>query len=289
MVVALVVTAALWGDELERFLYAVPGRIDLFGQLRWYLVVAVIVAVAVGAFAVSYRALQPRHRAVLLVLLVVADLGVTLVNQELGPVDSSVVATSGSDTAALRTRLRNGGRFAVYDPQQRVRVDDNVLAQALRPDLPMLRALPSVQGYGSVVEATYAARTGTHTIRVVKPSVLAGTEADDLNLRRLLVPPSYVEPPTTAGGSRSVDTALQAALAAPRWRRTGTIGEFAVFTNTRARGRAWLRPMAASAGGTSRQRDGPASRHPGRGDRPGAQQRPRPPRPQCRVRRRLVS
>jgi hypothetical protein len=130
-------------------------------------------------------------------------------------------------------------------------VDDNALAQALRPDLPMLRALPSVQGYGSVVEATYAARTGTHTIRVVKPSVLAGTEADDLNLRRLLVPPSYVEPPTTAGGSRSVDTALQAALAAPRWRRTGTIGEFAVFTNTRARGRAWLQPMAASAGGAS--------------------------------------
>jgi hypothetical protein len=102
-----------------------------------------------------------------------------------------------------------------------------------------------------VDEATYANETGTHTIRVVKPKVLSGTEADDLDLTLLLVPPSYVEPAATPSGtsSRRVDPALQAALAGPRWRRSGTVGDFLVFTNTRARGRAWLRPVSASPGG----------------------------------------
>ena len=250
-VVLLVAMAAFWADSLQSFLNVTPTRADLFGQLRWYLIVALIVAVAIGAFAVAYRALQPRHRAVLLVLLVVADLGLALVNQEVGPVDSSFLASSASDTAPLAARLRNGGRFAVYDPGGRVPITPGSLALALRPDVPILRNLPSVQGYGSIVDATYSAETGTHTIRVVNLDTLSGTDADDLGLRVLLVPPSYVEAPTTpaANPNRSVDPRLLAALAPPHWRRSGRIGDFLVYTNTRARERAWLRRIPGAGGG----------------------------------------
>ncbi len=249
MVIVLVVIAACWGRALQEFLNVSSPRPQLFMQLRGYLIAAVVLAAAVGVFAVTYRLLQPRPRAVLLVVLVVADLGLALVNQELGPVDSSVVSASGSDTAALLSRLQHGGRFAVYDPEQRVRTSENALALALRPDLPMLRELPSVQGYSSAVDATYAAETGTHTIRVVSLKTLSGPEADDLDLALLLVPASYVDPPTTpdARTAPPVVPALQAALVGPRWRRSGTVGDFLAFTNTQARGRAWLRPLPASS------------------------------------------
>lgn len=249
IVFVLVAIAALWGDALQRFLDVGHIRSDLFSQLDWYLVLAVVLALAVGGFAVTYRAQRPRLRASLLVILVVADLGLALVNQELGPVDSSLLSASASGTAAVRARLRPGERFAVYDPEQRVRTSDDALAQALRPDLPILYELHSVQGYGSVVDATYEARTGTHTIRTVRLDALSGSDADDLNLKLLLVPPSYVDESATpaTGPDRPVSPALQAVLAGPRWRRSGRIGKFLAFTDTRARGRAWLRAAPASA------------------------------------------
>jgi hypothetical protein len=254
LVVALVTTAWLAPGSLQNFLTVVPARTDLFGPLRWYLVAALGVAVAVGWFVVRYPRLTPRTRAVLLVGIVAVDLGLALLNQELWPVDTATLRKHQTVTAAIADALRSGGRYALYDPQQRVRGDRNALANALMPDLNILYELPSIQGYSSVVDSVYEAQTATHTRRVVTLSALSGTTADDLDLTLLLVPVSYVDaaPNGAPGGNAApVDPALQAALASPHWERAGNFGAYAAFTNMRAHGRPWLLATGKGAGATS--------------------------------------
>jgi hypothetical protein len=244
IVVALVAMAWVAGGTLQRFLGVSKVHTGFFGPLGWYLVTALALSIAIGIFAVGYRRLTARTRAGVLVVLVVLDLGLALLNQQLGPVDTTELRRHTAVTAPIAAALSHGGRYAVFDPAGRVSSSSDQLANALFPELNILYELPSVQGYASTVDATYEAQTATHTRRVITESALAGPEADDLDLTLLLVPSSYVEAATGPSSSARtpVDEDLVAALAPSHWRRAGHYGRYLAYVNTRARGRAWLVP-----------------------------------------------
>jgi hypothetical protein len=246
VVIGLVVVIQVWEGGMERFVPLLPDKEGLFDNLRWYYVTGVAVAVAVAVFAVCHRALTPRLRAGLLVLILFVDLTVALVNEDLGPVPRRALNSSLPETAHLVQMLGDGARFALYDPDSRVAVTPSVLAQALSPDLTILRGLVTVQGYSSVVDSRYDDVTDSHARRRFAPSALADATADELNLKILLVPPSYLTVSADPSDDNPVDRDLRRALRPPRWVPAGKYGPYLVFRNTQALGRSWL----AGAGST---------------------------------------
>ena len=66
--------------------------------------------------------------------------------------------------------LGTNGRFAIYDTTA---LNTNVLSQIGQPDLNAFTGLPSVQGYGSIVDNTYGSATeptcSTRSILALSP------------------------------------------------------------------------------------------------------------------------
>src|SRR5262249_49694146 len=94
-----------------------------------------------------------------------------------------VLAGKPADSAAPRksatrpiAELGYRGRFAIYDPDL---LDANELPLLGPPDLNVLRAMPSVQGYSSLVDSRYATATGSHQATGEGQNVLAPRAIDD--------------------------------------------------------------------------------------------------------------
>jgi hypothetical protein len=90
--------------------------------------------------------------------------------------------------------LGYGGRFAIYDPDL---IDGGELTLLGSPDLNVMSATPSVQGYSSIVEGDYAAATGAHRATGDGQDMLARRAVADgvlgqLNTTVLLTPPAYL-------------------------------------------------------------------------------------------------
>ena len=245
-VIALVASALLAGPSLQRWLAVPKPDSTLFRELRPYLLGVLLVAVCVALFVTLYRRVSLPVRAWALVVIVAADVGLVMVNGELGFTDAATLRRDIPYTGQLARALERGGRMAVYDPQHRVTTD---FSEAITSDLNIVHELLTVQGYSSVVNGKYNAATGTHTRRLIFPSALSGDIADQLDLRLLLVPPSYFG--SNAAGAPSdqgaADPQLQAALAPPHWVRAGEVGPYLAYANTRALGRAWIVPATATS------------------------------------------
>ena len=145
-------------------------------------------------------------------------------------------------------RSTGGVASRSYDPQHRVTGD---FSDVLTSDLNIVHGVATVQGYSSAVNGRYDAATGTHTRNLIYPSAVSGDIADQLDLRLLLVPPSYVGSSSAAPATDQgvADVELEAALAPPHWVPAGTSGPYLAFANTRALGRAWIVPATAGSPG----------------------------------------
>ena len=64
----------------------------------------------------------------------------------------------------------------------------------------MFTTLPSVQGYGSIVDNTYGSATGTHFIDTLDPCALARGVFTPLRLRTLLTGPSQLAVKVSSSG-----------------------------------------------------------------------------------------
>jgi hypothetical protein len=206
-----------------------------------YLVMTLLLAFAAGFLAFGWERLRAGVRVWALLAIVALDLGVGLSQQDFAPV--SVHAMLGSAPEATRiANLFGEGRFALFDPNQRAA--DSELLTLFSPDLAGLHGWASVQGFGSVVDATYWEQTGSHFIRHLDPSVLAGELADELDLRVVLLPRSYLV--QARGDPRPADPDLALALEPPHWREVEGSGDLRLFVNTRSRGRVWLEPAPSA-------------------------------------------
>ena len=116
--------------------------------------------------------------------------------------------------------LAGSGRFAVYDPNA---IDANELNEIEAPDLNVVDGVASVEGYGSIVDGTYASATGTHSPAgdrgdILDPRAVGDGTLDQLDTTALFAPRDYFlvsthsdpAPPDPAAGVRRLAVGARA-------------------------------------------------------------------------------
>jgi hypothetical protein len=217
VVVGLVTVTLAWGAGMLRWLGLSPGRANKAGPMAPWLVPFLVIGLGAVGLVLWGHKLGRRHRARLLVGFVAADVlvfgllvMVTLapgLTRSHAPVRASSVAATPKTTTApvapvvpLRD-LVGAGRFAVYDPD----LYDGAEFSALGvPDNNVLSETPSVEGYSSIVDSTYAQLTGSHEAmgegqNVLDPKVIADGTLDQLDTTVLVTPPAYLATSVSAG------------------------------------------------------------------------------------------
>jgi hypothetical protein len=215
-VITVVLLGVLWGAGLLRWLGVSPAAAaGAAGRLAPWLVPYAVIGAAAIALVIFGRRLAPPARARWISGLVVTDvvvftlLAVVAVLPGLGraarpAATASSAAGASSATATVRPVADLGlpGRFAIYDPGE---LEAGELARLGAPDLNVLSATPSVQGYSSLVDGFYAAATGSHGAtgegqNVLSPAAVSNGTLDQLDTSALLTLPGYLVTP--AGGSK---------------------------------------------------------------------------------------
>lgn len=195
-VVGLQVVLLAGGTWFPHFLH-VPGPVtrSTLWPLVAFLSIPSAIAVAAGAAVVLRRRLSRRVPA-LLVGLMVIDLLVfnatvqmtpdrTAATSSTSPWANELAATVRADTPRGSPALR---RMALFDPDRFYPLEVDRLGQ---PDLTVLRSLPSVQGYGALVNGAYASATGAHTQLSLDPTDLDNGVFAGLDLGVLVSVPEY--------------------------------------------------------------------------------------------------
>jgi hypothetical protein len=232
-VLALVLTGVFWPGGVAHWLRndgAVLPR-------AWpYAAAALVFSGGVAAILVRGHRWGPGARSRAVVALTAVDLAFFFANAAYGWEATSVLATRQAADTQLVSALPPGSRYAVYDPllgyPGYVRSGPDVLRV---PDLNVLAGVPSVQGYGSVVQGAYDAGTGSHAQGALDPRVLADRRADQLQLGLVLV-----------GSSAPGD--VTGLLVPPRWVPVGPVAGMAAFRNTDALSRAVLEVPGGTVG-----------------------------------------
>jgi hypothetical protein len=176
---------------------------SLGAQLRGWITAQLVVVAAVVALVLGWRRIPARWRGVALTVVLAADLLLFSIATSTGLTAGNATVEPSRATAAAV--LGTQGRFAIYDTTA---LNTDVLSEIGQPDLNAFTRLPSVQGYGSIVDNTYGTATGTHTLDNLDPCALARGAFTPLRLGSLItlgqfltlrVPPAA---PGTPGTSR---------------------------------------------------------------------------------------
>jgi hypothetical protein len=156
------------------------------GMTPWF-VAQLVVALAVVALVLGWRHLGVDRARWALSAVVVVDLALFGLSSATGFASATPDVVEPSKAAAASV-LGTEGRFAIYDPASGY-VQLGAIGQ---PDLNVFTTLPSVQGYGSIVDNSYGGATGSHFIDTLDPCALARGEFTPLRLRTLLTGPSQL-------------------------------------------------------------------------------------------------
>jgi hypothetical protein len=220
--IALVVAGLTWGAGLLEWLgVGASTSVSAIGRLQPFLVPYAVLGAGAVALVIFGRRLGSRLWSRLLVGFVVVDLVAfsVLGVVEVAPggfasSDSSsgsrgsggTVRTVAAESAALRPIAALGypGRFAIYDPDL---LDPGELPALGQPDLNGVGAdaMPSIQGYTSIVDGRYASATGSHEATgggdaTLAPQAIEDGTLDQLDTSVLLTLPAYLITQAGAGG-----------------------------------------------------------------------------------------
>nr|MDA8291151.1 hypothetical protein [Actinomycetota bacterium] len=221
----------------------VPGP-GMLRALSPYFVASGVTAAALAGLVLAWRRLGQRARRSLLVVFVLADVATYVANASYASAPPGSLAPDGPGTEALRAVTGPSGRFAIYNPFYGG-TGTAVFSLGVT-DLNLLRHLPSVQGYGSIVQGAYQDATGTHAFETLDTTGLSGPLYDSLDLAALVTLPSYLEQPIAPGSpvplpdgrAVRVDGTPAPARSAPA-RPLGASGPWAVRPGTPA---TWFLP-----------------------------------------------
>jgi hypothetical protein len=174
-------------------LSTIPAGQDFLPRQDVYFAVMIGLATLLAGFVmVAHRRAGRRLLAVAIAL----DLGVAVAGASFITVPSSILVSSTPQASAVAAFAGTGGRYALYNAYIRSILDQPpYLTNSGLTDLNVLRDLPSVQGYGSVVSGTYDHATGTHGLETFNPLRLADGTFDRLNMKVLLTMPLYLGEP----------------------------------------------------------------------------------------------
>jgi hypothetical protein len=148
---------------------------SLFRKLGPYLVPSLVAAVALLGFVLVARRLPHRARVAGVIGFVLVDLLTFLTGMGLLTIPTSAVSSSNATSTALSRLQGPNGRSAIYNAAS-ISFGRNPLAeeQVGVTDLNLLRDIPSVQGYGSIVNSDYENETDTHLFEDIGVSALDG-------------------------------------------------------------------------------------------------------------------
>ncbi len=207
-VVGVQVAMALDGPSVVKFLGAAyPIHRSMLWPLVAFLTLSSAICLAAGAIVV-WRKHAGRRLPWLLTALVAVDLVSFNVVDQQAPDPSAATSPSSTSANELHSALVATGyrpahgsrRVAIFDPDRYYPIQLEALGE---PDLTILRRISSVQGYGAIVSAAYDSATHSHLQLDLKPSVLAGSLSNELDLGLLASAPQYfahmVVPPPSDG------------------------------------------------------------------------------------------
>ncbi len=159
------------------------------GMTPWF-VAQLVVALTVVALVFGWRHLGAVRARWALSAVVVVDLALFGLSSATGFASAAPNVVQ-PDHGAAATVLGTEGRFAIYAPAYPASKYVHIGAIG-QPDLNVFTTLPSVQGYGSIVDNTYGSATGTHFIDTLDLCALARGVFTPLRLRTLLIGPSQL-------------------------------------------------------------------------------------------------
>jgi len=215
--VATVAVGIAWGSGLLQWLGVTLKAAGEDGGLRWWFLPFGVLGLLATGIAMWGHRIGRRRRTRVLVAFVVADVLVfTLMTVasadpnlgQSGPAPAPTTASSepasgavvspGASVPGPPTMVSGGaytgtGRFAIYDPDL---VDGNGLNVIGSPDVNTVLAVPSVQGYSSIVDGTYASATGSHESTglgqdILDPNAVGNGTLDQLGTTVLFSPRNY--------------------------------------------------------------------------------------------------
>ena len=177
--------AQAWGNPSAPS--GLPGR-----NAGYFAVMALVLAGA-AALVVRARRLDPRTLRRLLVGTAALDIGIFVALASYASAPASVLAGPTQQSAIIKRLAGRVGRFALYNPLQSNPTSDPQFLRRLGiTDINILHRNPSVQGYGSIVDSTYAAATASHTFEDLNIARLPSETFNTLDLSVLVTPPVYL-------------------------------------------------------------------------------------------------
>lgn len=212
--VAIVTVTLAWGAGMLRWLGLSAATANGAGPSAPWLVPFLVLGVLGFALLVGGPRLDRRRRARLLICFVALDVGIFTVLAVVSvapgltqPHPATVVSSGpvhGADPlppVVAISSLVHGGRFAVYDPDQ---LDSGELVALGVADSNVMTETPSVEGYSSIVDDTYAQVTGSHQAmgdgqNVLDPRAISDGTLDALGTTVLVTPSAYLVTPAVAG------------------------------------------------------------------------------------------
>jgi hypothetical protein len=182
-ILGAIAAVAVWLEVSPTSLWHVLGTFTppraALGSLGDAIALAGALALLAAAIALGRRRLPAARWRVLTTAFVFADLVLYTFGTGLFTTQSAPTA---SDPGALMTlvkaNLSPGGRYALYDPDLFYAATIGVS----EPDAGIIADLPSVQGYGAIVNDTYANATQTHQRDELEVSNLGDYQPVDLQV-----------------------------------------------------------------------------------------------------------
>ena len=179
----------------QRQLESAFGALGSGAGLTPWFVAQLVVALAVVALLFGWRHLGVNRSRWALSAVVVVDLALFGLSSATGFASATRDAAEPSKATAAKV-LGSEGRFAIYHPDANY-VQLGAIGQ---PDLNVFTTLPSVQGYGSIVDNTYGQATGSHYIDTLDPCALARGVFTPLRLHTLISGAGQLAPEVPSSG-----------------------------------------------------------------------------------------
>lgn len=173
---------------------------DLWLRNAPYFAYELVVLCGAALLVLGVRRLDRRRYRIVATVTLVLDLGMFLLGASYATAPVSVLGGVTAQSTTMRALSGVDGRFAFYDPLHlNPSPDPSALLELGIPDLNIVEDNPSVEGYGSIVDSTYAAATSTHLYEDLSPSRLSGETFNTLDLTAFMTAPYYLYEPLAPG------------------------------------------------------------------------------------------
>ena len=165
-------------------------------QLLPYFGWELLVIAGAGVLIFGWRRLGERRLRQVLLATCALDLSCFALMASYATIPSAVLSGPNPQSRTVHRLAGFQGRFALYDPSHANPTADSAeLLQLGASDLNILQHSPSVQGYGSIVDDTYAAATSAHIYEDLRVARLSGETFNTLDLSALVTTPLELATP----------------------------------------------------------------------------------------------